>query len=204
MKKIVLVLVIICAMSPLRANAFDWMSALKFWERATEAQTVEVQQTKTLADIENQMAAIDKSVQDAFVNIVSELSSRKDTNNIKSQLKASNANLANIISNYTNTIANKKEDFTKTVKKLSSKEKTTLINNLSVLSEDAQQYMLLATEGAKTATTALKSAQKLSEVATTMGNINRVAVELKTRAATVIDMTNQIKSIATAAGVSVK
>ena len=72
MKKIVLSLFVIAAMTSLQANAFDYMSALKFWDRATDAQTAEAQTTKTLAEIETQMATIDKSVQEAFIDIVSE------------------------------------------------------------------------------------------------------------------------------------
>ena len=49
MKKIVLSLFVIVAMTSLQANAFDLMSVLKFWDRATEAQTsAEAQTAKSL------------------------------------------------------------------------------------------------------------------------------------------------------------
>ena len=63
MKKICMVIAVIIALAPLQANAFDWMSAVKFWERASESQAAQAQTTKSLAEIETQMAAIDKSVQ---------------------------------------------------------------------------------------------------------------------------------------------
>lgn len=204
MKKILIGLFTIIVMTQLQANAFDWNTLFKFWDTATEAQTTEVQTVKTFADINNQMATIDKSVQDAFINIVSDLSTWREERSIKSELKAKNANLTDIISNYTTMLANNKEAYTKEAKKLSAKEKTALVNNLAILSEDAQKYLLLATDGVKTAANTLKTTQKLSEAATTISNINKTANELKTRATTVVNMANQIKTIATAAGISVK
>ena len=205
MKKIVLCLFVIIAMTSLQANAFDLMSALKFWDRATEAQTTaEAQTTKTLTDIQNQMTTIDKSVQDAFIDIVSELSNRKETKEIKNQLKSNSDNLAVVISNYANTIANNKDKFVKSVNDLSNKEKAALVNDLATLSEGAQQYLLLATEGVKSASNALKTTQKLSEFATTVNNINTVANQLKSRATTVLNLANQAKAIAQAAGVTVQ
>lgn len=204
MKKILVSLCVLVLATSLQANAFDWISALKFWENASETQAAQVQTTKSLEDIEKQMSNIDKSVQDAFINIVSELSTRKETKNIKSQLSSSSANLVNVINNYANTLANNKATYENTIKKLSAKEKTTLVNNLAVLSEDAQQYMLLATEGVRTATNTLKASQKLSDFATSISNINKIATDLKGRASTVVNVANQLKNIATAAGVSVK
>ena len=206
MKKILVSLFVIVGMTSLQANAFswDWASVLKFWDRATEAQTAEVQTTKTLADIQNQMTTIDKSVQDAFVDIVSELSSWKETRDIKSELKKNNTNFMNTISNYTTKIANDRDNFIKKINKLSAKEKTALINDIAVLSESTQQYLLLATDGVKTATNTLKTTQKLSEFATTVSNINNTANQLKNRAATVINLANQAKTIAQAAGLTVQ
>lgn len=204
MKKILLSLLVIVFMTSLQANAFDWMSVLKFWDSAVEAQAATPQTTKTLDDIKNQMSAIDSSVETAFLNIVSELSTRKETKEVKNQLKSSSDNLAQVISNYTTTLANNKDNFVKTINKLSAKEKTTLINNLAVLSEDAQQYLLLATEGAKTATNAVKTTQKLSEFATTVSNINSIAAQLRNRATTVINLANQARALAQTAGLAVQ
>ena len=94
MKKIFICSFIIMAASAMQVSAFDWNSALKFWEKASEAQAVTVQETKTLADIESQMNVIDKSVQDAFINIVSQLSTKKETKNIKSQISSNASNSA--------------------------------------------------------------------------------------------------------------
>ena len=202
MKKIVLSLFVVIAMTSLQANAFDLMSALKFWDRATSEQSAEVQTAKTLADIENQMTTIDKSVQEAFLDVVSQLSTRKEEKTIKSNLKVQT--ITDVITGYTNTLANNKNNFVNTVKSMSTKEKTNLVNSLATLSENGQQYLLLATDGIKAATNALKSTQKLSEFATTVNNVNNVANQLKNRAATVINLSNQIKAIASSAGVSVQ
>ena len=202
MKKIVLSLFVIIAMTTVQANAFDLISALKFWDRATSEQSAEVQTAKTLADIENQMTTIDKSVQEAFLDVVSQLSTRKEEKTIKSNLKVQT--ITDVITGYTNTLANNKNNFVNTVKSMSTKEKTNLVNSLATLSENGQQYLLLATDGIKAATNALKSTQKLSEFATTVNNVNNVANQLKNRAATVINLSNQIKAIASSAGVSVQ
>ena len=206
MKKILISLFVIVGMTSLQANAFtwDWASALKFWDRATEAQTAEAQTTKTLADIQNQMTTVDKSVQDAFINIVSELSTRKEVKNVKSELKSNSANFTNIISNYTTKLASNRDNFVKKVNSLSNKEKTALANNIAILAESTQQYLLLATDGVKTATNTLKATQKLSEFATTVTNINNTANQLRNRAATVINFVNQAKAIAQTAGVAVQ
>lgn len=202
MKKVVLSLFVIIAMTTVQANAFDLMSALKFWDRASAQQTAEAQTAKTLADVEKQMTTIDKSVQDAFLNIVSELSTRKEEKTIKSNLKVQT--ITDVINAYTNTLANNKNNFVNTVKKLSTKEKTTLANNIAALSEGGQQYLLLATDGIKAATNELKSSQKLSEFATAVNNVNNVANQLKSRATTVINLANQMKTIAANGGVAVQ
>ena len=204
MKKIVLSLFVIVAMTSLQANAFDFMSALKFWENTAEKQAEQVQTAQTLTDIQTQMATIDKSVQDAFIDIVSDLSTRKETKNIKNQLKSGSDNLTTVISNYVNTLANNKEAMTKTISKLSNKEKTALVNNLATLTEDAQKYILLATDGAKAASNSLKTSQKLSDFATTVNNINKVGSQLKNRAASVLNLANQAKTLAQAAGLTVQ
>ena len=206
MKKILISLLVIIGIATVQSEAFawDWMSALKFWDRATEAQAAEAQKAKTLTDIQNQMTTIDKTVQDAFIDIVSELSTRKEAKNIKSELKTNSANFTNIISNYTTKIASNKDNFVKEVNNLSTKEKTALANNIATLAESTQQYLLLATDGVKTATNTLKATQKLSEFATTVTNINNTANQLKNRAATVINFVNQAKAIAQTAGVAVQ
>jgi len=203
MKKIIFCLAIIIAMSSLEARAFDFASALNFINRASSVEQTSVEAVKTLSDVETRMAAIDSNVQAAFLNIVSELATRKETKNIKNQLKSNNAALNTLISNYASTLATNKENLVKTVNKLSSKEKTALINDISTLTKAGQDYLFLAGDGIKAATAAVKTAQKFNDVATTLMNINKVATELKTRATTVINFANQIKAVAASAGLTV-
>ena len=91
-----------------------------------------------------------------------------------------------------------------TINKMSEKEKTNLVNNIASLSQFAQQYLLLATDGVKTASNSLKATQKLSEFATTVNNINSIAGQLKNRATTVYNLVNQARVIAQAAGLTVQ
>lgn len=201
MKKILIGLAVI-GITTLQVNAFEWSSLLNFIGKASETQTSQLQ-TTTLNDLERQMTTIDSSVQTAFVDIVSELSGWKETRSVKSQLKSNEIALADVISNYANTyIANNKQKIVNKIQKMSAKEKTALVNDIKTLAEGGQNYLLLAANGAKTASTALKSAQTVSEVTTTITNINKTASELKQRATTVTTFINQIKSMATAAGVS--
>lgn len=203
MKKFILTVAVIAAMTSLQANAFDFTSALNFLNRASSAEQTAVDTVKTLSDVETKMTNIDADVQTAFLNIVSELSTRKEIKNVKNQLKDDSTALNTVIANYASTLAANKENLTKTITKLSSKEKTTLLNNISALTKAGQDYLLLATDGVRAATTEVKTAQKFNEVATTIANVNKVATELKTRATTVINFANQIKTIATTAGLTV-
>jgi len=203
MKKFILTVAVIAAMTSLQANAFDFTSALNFLNRASSAEQTAVDTVKTLSDVETKMTNIDADVQTAFLNIVSELSTRKEIKNVKNQLKDDSTALNTVIANYASTLAANKENLTKTITKLSSKEKTTLVNNISALTKAGQDYLLLATDGVRAATTEVKTAQKFNEVTTALANVNKVATELKTRATTVINFANQIKTIATTAGLTV-
>ena len=206
MKKILSVLAVI-VLTSLQANAFDFSSMLSIFNKASEeqaTQAVQTQTAKTLADVQTQMSNLDASVQQVFLNIVSELSNRKEVKEVKKQVKSNSTALNDIISNYANTLAQNKDEVVKKISKLSSKEKTNLVNNIATLSGYAQQYVLLATDGVKTATNTIKSAQKISEVTTTLTNLNKVATDLKSRAKTVVNFTSQIKNIAQAAGLSVQ
>jgi len=155
--------------------------------------------------LEKQMSTIDNSVQTAFINIVSELSGWKETRDVKSQLKSDNSILADVISSYANNyLAQNKQNVINTIQKMSAKEKANLISNLTTLSESGQNYLILAANGAKTATNTLKAAQTVNEVTTTLTSINKTATELKQRATTVISLVNQIKTIANTAGIAIQ
>lgn len=203
MKKLFISLVVVTAFGVSQADAFDWNAALNFLGRAQETQTTQLQ-TATISDVEAKMAAIDNSVQTAFVDIVSELSGWRETRTVKSQIKSNQDLFASVITEYTNTyLENNKQNVINTIKKMSSKEKAALLNNLNTLTECGQNYLLLATNGAKTATNAFRTAQTVSEVTTTITNVNRAAAELRSRATTVMTLAKQIKAIASTAGVSV-
>ena len=202
MKKILLCLIAASGISMLQADAFDFNSVLNFIGKASEIQT---EQTRNSATFEQQMSAIDNSVQSAFINIVSELSGWKETRSVKSQLKSNDSILADVISSYANNyIENNKQDIVNKIKKMSASEKSALINNLTTLTESSQNYLLLAANGARTASSTLKTAQTVSDVTTTLININKSAAELKQRATTVMTLINQIKTVANAAGVSIQ
>lgn len=202
MKKILMSLMVIAAMTSMEATAFDWASALNFLGRATEPQAAQ-NTVQEITDIEKQLSSIDNSVQTAFVNIVSELSGWRETRSVKSDLK-SDSSLTEIISNYTNSyLAANKEAIAKKIKKMSASEKNELIKNLTTLSESGQNYLILAANGAKTVTNTLKTAQTVNEAATTLANINKTAVELRSRASTVYNFAKQVKAIASTAGMSI-
>lgn len=203
MKKIFIGLFIIILSSSLSVEAFDWNSALNFIGKVSENNTSETQPI-SLNELETRMTAIDNTVQSAFIDVVSDLSGWKETWNIKSQIKKSSEDtLTNIISNYTNTyLANNKQSIINKIQKMSAKEKTDLISDLAKLKESEQNYLLLATNGVKSATNALTTAQNLTEVTGTITNINRIAASLKNRATTIMTFANQVKTIANAAGVN--
>jgi len=204
MKKIIVGLFIIAFATSLSAEAFDWNSALNFLGRVSENNTTETQPV-SLNELETRMTAIDNTVQTAFIDVVSDLSGWKETWDVKSQLKQSGSeSLVKTITEYTNSyLANNRQTIVNKIKKMSSKEKTALINDLAKLKESEENYLLLATNGVKSATNALSAAQNLTEVTDTITSVNRIAASLKNRATTVMTFANQIKTIANAAGVSV-
>ncbi len=200
MKKIIIGLLII-GLTMLQANAFEWNSILNFIGRASEMQTT---QTTSLKDLEAQMTTIDNTAKSAFVNIVSALSGWKETWSVKSQLKSKESILTEVISNYANSyIANNKQSIIRKIEKMSAKEKTALLGNIATLTNCSQDYVLLAANGARTVSTVLKSAQTISDVTTTISNINNTAAELRQRATTVMTLVSKIKADATTAGVNV-
>ena len=202
MKKILLSFIVVISMTILQADAFDWMSALNFLGRTAESQAAQPQ-ISNINDLEKQMAVIDNNVETAFIDIVSELSGWWETRSIKSQLKSNNDIFSTVISNYSNTyLETNRQSVVNKIKKMSAKDKAKLVNNLNTLAESGQSYLALAANGAKAAKNAFKAAQTVNEVATTITNVNKAAAELKNRATTVMTLANQLKSVATAAGVS--
>lgn len=204
MKKIIIASILCFTMTTISANAFSWDSALNFINKASTIREAQTQEVKTLADIEKEMAAVDSSVQESFLNIVSKLSSWRESRNIKSQIKKGQKPLNEIITNYVSNLNTNKANITKKMSKLSSKDKQAMINNISTLAQDGQQYLILATQGVKSASNALRTAQKVSEFTTTLSNVNKIGSELKTKATTVVNLANQLKAIADTAGLAVK
>lgn len=203
MKRFLIGAIIIFAAS-MPANAFSWDSALNFWNKVSESQAAQTQQINTLNDVEVQMEKLDKNVQSTFLDIVTLLSSKKEAKEIKSKLQDDNSELESMIVNYTKNLTSNKDSLEKTVKKLSSKNKTALVNDITLLAEESQNYLVLATNGIKAASNAMHAAQRVNEMATTLTNINRLAYELRTKASTVVTLANQLKTVASAAGLAVK
>ena len=202
MKKILACILVLAGLSVSRAEAFDWGALFNVFAGTTEQQTT-VTAANQFSDLEAQMSAIDSTVQTTFVDIVSKLSGWWDTRSIKSQLKKQNA--IDVISSYTNEYLSKNQEaIAKKLKNMSEKEKTALIQDITALTDNGQKYLLLATNAAKTATTTLKSAQNIAEVSNTVANINKMAVDLRSRATTVYNMAKQLKSIAGTVGMNIK
>lgn len=204
MKKVLACILVLSGLSVARAEAFDWGALFSLFSSSAGQQTTVVQ-TSQFSDLEQQMSAIDLSVQTAFVDIVSKLSGWWDTRSIKSQIKKQDKALADIITSYTNEyLVNKSDAVAKKIKNMSEKEKSALVKDITTLTDNGQKYLLLATNTAKTAASTLKTAQNIADVSNTVANINKMAVDLRSRATTVYNMAKQLKAIANAAGVTVK
>lgn len=203
MKKIVICMTVVMGMTILQAEAFDWTSALNMIQRTSQASATQTAPS-TLDDIEKQITAIDSSVQTSFVNIVSAISGWKETRTVKSQLKSNENSLSEIISAYVSDyIGNNKQDIVNKIKKMSASEKEQLINDISNIAANGQDYFVLAANGAKAATNTFKAVQTVNDAAVTITNINKVSSEIKNRATTVMALANKLKSIATEAGVNI-
>lgn len=229
MKRFLLILTL-SAICITKAEAFNW-SALSTWFGTSQVnQTVSETQNQVtnqvvnntenalnaLASIQQQADAIDASVQSNFLSIVSLLSSKKETNSIKSQLSSimSDSNKTSsekselfnqILTSYVSDLSNTSST-TKKLKKLSAPEKLQLVQQITSMEQSGQRYASLAKQViTTTATNVLQSASNnngTTDFASIISQTNQTASLIKTKATNTINLVNQLRTLTSAAGLT--
>ena len=218
MKKYILtVIAILVTMQA--ASAINWNRALSplitgtYKTQATQPKTTvsSADVITELAKFQNQAQSIDNSVQNSFLSIVSQLSTKQEASTIQSKVMSILANssktqqqksdmIDELIANYTQNLASNKSDVVTIIKNMSTSDKTTLANNLAALVQNSQQYAALAKQGTTTAATLMKASQDAKDIISTVNTIRQTAVTVKNRATTVANFVNKVRTISKYAG----
>lgn len=198
--------------------AFNWTSLLTPLVQSqsgtytkTQAQTNSADILKALADFQSQTQAIDNSVQNSFLSVVSQLSTPQESTILNTKVSSILSNstqtqeqkniLVNqLISAYTGNLNNNKTDVADIIKNMSYADKLSLANNMAALTQDSRQYLTLAKQGVSTASTLMKASQNASDAIATINAIRQTATNLKARATTVANFVNKVRTISKYAG----
>lgn len=218
MKKSLLLLVVISFVSAIPASAFDWIKLFNPYQKQT-TQTKQYTNTVTTADllnslaqIQNQTATVDKSVQNSFLSIVSQMSGQNTSNQLQSNIAniMSAANKSEIekdtlinqlMTGYaTNYLRTNQKNLASTVQNMTYTQRAQLLADVATMAQGGQEYAALAKQGLSVASTALKVAKTGADVVQTISKINQTAAALKSRASAVINVVNQVKTISKYAG----
>ena len=220
MKKIVLIsaTLIFCSLS---ANAFDWNIASAIFNRITQPQTnvvttaapQSIDLAAILSDIQSQTQVVDQNVQSSFLDLVSNLSSAQEaysmgnlfdailSNEEKTESQKSSL-ISQMMGEYFTNLMNDKTAAANTLKNLPWSQKTSVIEDLTSLIKNGQDYANLAKKSISAATTAASVASKASDVAQTVIAVNQTAAELKLKAQTIANIVSQMKQIVSNSGIS--
>ena len=217
MKKIIICASIL-AITPLSANAVDWGNIFGIMvNNAVQTQasktTATADVSKTLNDLESQAKAIDKSVQDSFLAIASKLSAEKDLEALENKLDSIVANnkttdsekaelIAQVFNDYTKELKNNKQSVVSIIENMTESERADLAKYITAIAQDGQNYPNVAKQSISTASTAMKYASKAEEAVKIYKDIKSTATELTNSAKTIINVANQLKSIAKTAGLT--
>lgn len=225
MKRFLLICIAIAITPILSADAFSWSGLSNFFNAAatttkTEQQTstFQTETLNTLKAIQEQTDAVDKSVQNNFINIVSLLSTKKETNSIKSQLESiiTDTNktdtektqlLNNLLVTYATSLSNNTST-TKTLGKLSASQKLELIKQITSIEQSGQKYADLAKQAITCsassvfkASTTNNSGITADDIAAIITQTNQTTSLIKEKAANTINLANQFRTIAQTAGI---
>ena len=222
MKKILLLTVVLTAFTSVAANALDEGNIMDFFiNREIQRETNILEQRvsrpavtasdalSALNDLRSQAAAIDNNVQKSFLNIVSQLSSSQDAvavqNQINSMLSGKSRDdaaeiMADILQNYAKNISSNKADIIATLQNMSDSEQAKFLKSLNEMSNEVQQYINLTKQGVVTAQNVAKAAQKANNTIQILRSVNQTASEIKNTTKSVLTLTNQLYSVAKAAG----
>ncbi len=236
MKKNLLIVMAVAISMPLAANAFyldasdlnpilnigqkevknqqtvtmPTLDVSKLQEQA--AKTVTSTASSSLTELNNKMASTDKSVQKSFVDLVSILSSPKESETMQSKITSilGNSNtdsaksmaISQLMTGYASDLVKNKSSLASTIMSMNAKDKSSLVKTISSLAASQVDYMNLAGEYTKAASDVAKTTQNLTDIANKLKTIQETANTLKTNAQAVQGLITQVSNIAKAGGLT--
>ncbi len=214
MKRVAVVLLSIFTLVAVNENAYSW----GFWgnsttktQTTTQIQPQTIDWASALLSIQQQTETVDKSVQNSFIDIVSNLSSVQDANTLNSKINTilsnnlqtqtqKNDSISELMTNYISNLVTNKNVTVSTIQGLSNSQKTSLLQDLATLAQSGQQYTSLAKQSIDTASSVMKTASKAKDTINTLKTINQTTQQLKRKAQTVVNVTNKVRQITSLAG----
>jgi hypothetical protein len=224
MKKIILTCVVMLTLSSLQANAFDFGNFFRFLfslqapvsevEKSTVADMEKYSEevSSSLTDITNKELELDNPTKNAFLSIISLISNANDTKNITAQINSIEKNssissieksvkINDVISEYQTTLKSNSVSVVVIMKTLSDANKTKLVNNIKVLSDNGQKYVELGRDSIKTANNLKSQTKRDDDITALNDSIDSVTGRLSNKASTVVYLANELKIIAKIAGI---
>lgn len=225
MKKFIIVCITLLSVSTLQAKAYD---AADFFRSifsipapvseietssAAEMQAYTEEVNASLTDITTQESQIDFPTQNAFLSIISLISSSDEANAIKSKIGYINqdssinyveksSEISEIISDYQKMLTENPEAKIAKIKALKAADKSALINSIKTLSENGEKYIELGRAGIKTVNNFKSQVKKDDNIVETIANIDNVTGRLSSKAAATVYLANQLKTISKRAGLT--
>ncbi|MBQ9245270.1 hypothetical protein IJ182_03275 [bacterium] len=177
-------------------------------------QPVATNALSTIAQLNNKMNETDASVQNSFLNIVSLLSSPKESQTMQSKLSSllsdttttqasKSTALSQLMTAYASDLVKNKSTLSSKIMSMPANEKSNLTKALIGLTQGQADYLSLAGEYAKAAAGVTKTSQNISDVANNLRTIQENANTLKTNAQAVQNFITQVSSIAKAGGINI-
>lgn len=166
-----------------------------------------------ISELNNKIEATDKNMQSSFIDLVSLLSGEEESKTVQSKLfeilnskttqTSKSTSISDLFNSYALGLMTNKQSVLSTISNMSSTDKSALTNVISSLAKSQNQYLNIATDYAKTATTLAKNSQNIKELANNINTIKETASILKTNAQTAGNVISQISNLAKASGLSV-
>ena len=211
MKKILPAALIIGVIAmPLSAEAFTVKNFFNFLKSNSDLVTVD--SSTSLSDLNKKLSSIDSSLQTSFIDLVSLLSSTKDSLSIKTRLASIKANLkateaeksamiSELLSNYVSNLKSNKQTVIANIKNMTAAEKTELANDLISMAKSGSEYLALAKDYADAASKASKAAKTAKNVAENASKLKKSAETIAANAKTIAQTTSTIAGILQSSGV---
>ena len=176
-------------------------------------QTVGINPLSVLNNLNNKMTTTDTNVQNSFLNLVSILSSKQESQTMQSKINSILSNQAatsyskssavsQLMTAYASDLVKNKSNLASTIMSMNASDKSNLVKAISSLAQSQTDYLNLANEYTKAAATITKTSQSMAEVANNLRTIQETANTLKTNAQALQSLITQVSSIAKTGGLN--